>query len=209
MQTKNEKRKAKIGKLLAGLTLTLAFALLLWADVTGDLRPIADGASDAGWTLGTVNCSTADCWTEVDDASGASCTTTPSDGDTTYISTTTASQRQTFDIDEASIPNGSTVTSAEVFVCAREEAVDSAIRVTFCVNASCTDSANLTLTGAYADYSAVINFADDTKDGTDDYEIGVFSVNNQAVRVSAIKTVITYTAGGGDQAPLRRTVVFE
>ena len=62
------------------LLLATCYLLLLFADTTGDLRPTADGATEQWQNNANTACSTVDCYTEVNEASGANCTTTPGDG---------------------------------------------------------------------------------------------------------------------------------
>ena len=186
--------------------LICVFAIWLLADTTGDLRPIADGGTESGWDDGDANdCSTvSDCWEDVNDSSGGSCSTTPSDGDTTHIVASSNGDEQTFDIDESSIPNGDTVESAVVRICARKvPAQGTSIRVRFVINGTPTDSGNIGLNQSYTDHNATIDFADDVKDGSDDYEIGVELRSNREARVSAIETDITFSAPAAAGGKLR------
>ena len=78
-------------------------------------------------------------WIQVNEASGANCTTTPGDG-TFNHSTATNNQTQRYDIDESTIPDGATVTSAVVRVCAQRGGASNVNFVMrFCVNGTCTE----------------------------------------------------------------------
>ncbi len=191
--------RGHLARFLLALCLCVSVAVLLLADTTGDLRPTADGGSEQ-WTneAGTA-CSSATCDTEVNEASGANCSTTPGDS-TDNKSGTTSGQVQRYDIDESSIPGGATITSAVVRGCViRGGSQNAGFTFRFCVNGTCTVSSTLTSTSAYADYSATLDFADDVKDGSDDYEIGVANTQARDVWLTAIKVDITFTppAGGG------------
>ena len=70
------------------------------AATTGTLRPTADGGDDSANWDNTANaaCNTADCYLEVDESTGGSCTN--SDGDTSFVDSQGGGDAQTFDIDE-------------------------------------------------------------------------------------------------------------
>lgn len=182
------------------LCLLWATAVFLLADVTGDLRPIADGTTNQGDNTGGTACSTAECSLEVDETSGASCSTTPADGDTTYARVNAANEIQTFDLPESSIAAGSTVTQIQVFACSRKT-VSQAVTMTLraCNGATCTEGTGQTQTTSYADYDETINVADFGVDGSD-IEIGFKVTESRELRVSAMKAVVTYSlpaTGGG------------
>src|SRR3990167_11456676 len=88
-----------------------------YADTTSVLRPNADGGDDStSWlNRGGTACNSADCYLEVDESAGSSCT--DSDGDTSFISGQEVDISQTFDINESSIPNGSTISNISISVC--------------------------------------------------------------------------------------------
>ena len=179
--------------------LCVSVVILLLADATGDLRPTADGGVEQWQNNANTSCASATCYTEVNEASGANCTTTPGDG-TFNHSTATTNQTQRYDIDESTIPDGSTVTSAVIRVCAQRGGTQNVNFVMrFCVNGTCTDTASNTAASAWADFSGTSDFADDVKDGTDDYEIGVQNTQARDLRVTALEVDVTYTpvAGGG------------
>lgn len=100
--------------LAAGSFWVLYNTLESHADTTATLLPTADGNSetDNAKDEGNVACDTTDCYDSVDETSGASCTTLPSDGDTTLVKITNSSgDFQDFDIDESSVSNNYSVTS--------------------------------------------------------------------------------------------------
>ncbi|MBI2058084.1 MAG: hypothetical protein HYT63_03865 [Candidatus Yanofskybacteria bacterium] len=87
------------------------------ADTTSTLRPVADGGNDsASWTnTGGTACNATDCYLEVDESSGSSCT--DSDGDTSFIEASVNGANQTFDINLSSIPDGATISQVDITVC--------------------------------------------------------------------------------------------
>lgn len=196
--------------LLVGCILGLILAALGVAD-TIELRPAADGAVEQWNDESAAACSSTDCFDSVDETSGDTCTTTPSDGDTTKISIATLATAQQFDLDESSIPDGSTATSAVVSACIKRGSGGSvSIGTRFCVNGSCSTSSTQAITNAYADYNFPIDFPDDTKDGTDDYEIGIGGTQtSRQFDVSAMRVVITYTPPAGAERPKRRALTID
>lgn len=168
------------------------------ANTTTILRPIADGGDDSadwensdGTACNTINCY---CYTEVYELSGASCTN--SDGDTSYINSKVVAARQTFDINESSIPNDSTVTRIDITICSRKEQNGAAFQTRYCHNGSCSDSGiTISPNEIYTENTQghVVNF---TKTLGSDIEIGITDKAGKKIRISQISAVITYTLPG-------------
>lgn len=192
------------GPIFYFLISVFAFALLLWADTIGDLRPTADGGSEQ-WTnnAGTA-CSSATCYTEVDEDVVSGCAGTDS---TRNKSGTSNGQIQRYDLDESSIPNGATVTQATVQGCLIRGGTQNAnFRFNFAINGTQTNCASTsTSTSTLTLFSCTIDFTDDTKDVSDDYEIGVENTQPRDVHLENIEAQVTYTPPG--QPPLRRRLI--
>lgn len=187
--------------------LLLLAALLLWADSVSDVRPSADGAVENWTNTGATSCGSTDCWDEVADTSGATCSSAASDGDTGFNSSgTTSGTVMQYDIDESGIPDNSTVQSAVVRICGRKDGGSGTTVNTvmsFCVNGSCTDGSTVSPGASYGDFSSgTIDFADDVKTGADDYELKIRNTQARSVRISAIEADITYALPGGGSRPV-------
>lgn len=186
---------------LAWIAALLTCALARADDVT-NLRPTADGATEQWQNDAGTACSSTTCFTQVNESSGANCSSTPGDS-TDNQSTTTNNQIMRYDIDESAIPEGATVTSVFVRVCAiRGGAQNVNTRLGFCVAGACTECATtFAATSAYADYDCSVDIPDDVFAAGDDYEIYVQNEQARNVLVTAISVDITYTppaaAGGG------------
>ena len=165
-----------------------------FADVTALLLAVADGSEDsANWTNTSNNpCISENCALEVDDTSGTICTA--SDGDGTYIRSSTNGAAQTFDIDESGIPDGSTITDLNVTVCYRRQGGGApTFETRICTDGACSSSgASLTGTGSYQEstQSHAVNLV---KNSATDIEIGAIRTSGNTIRVSKISTIITYT----------------
>ena len=198
-------KRKMVGPIVYFLFSIFAFSLLLWADATADLRPTADGGSEQ-WTnnAGTA-CSAATCYTEVNESSGANCTTTPGDA-TVNKSSTTANRVQTYDLDLSSIPANSTVQSALVSGCLKRGGTNNAnFRFLVRIDAVVTNcGSSSTSTSAFADFNCTIDFTDFSK-GSQDFEIGVENIQARDVHLTALKAAVTYAPPG--QPPLRRRLI--
>ena len=168
------------------------------ADTTSILRPTADGTDDsASWTNTTgVVCNTVNCYTEIIETSGASCTN--SDGDTSYVEASINGAAQTFDVNLSSIPDNSTITQIDIAVCQKRvgTAPGNKFQTRRCIDGACANSgANLGASGAYAENTQSHTGLNITKTSATDLEIGVAitDTNNKMVRVSQISATITYT----------------
>jgi hypothetical protein len=173
-------------------------ASLARADSATNLRPAADGGTEQWQNEAGTACSSATCYTEVNESSGANCTTTPGDS-TDNQSTTTNNSIQQYDIDESSIPVNATVTSVTVYACAvRAGSQSVTTRLGFVVNGSVTECASTFTAGAsYADASCTIDIPDDVYTAADDYEIYVQNEQARNVLVTAVKADVTYTPPAG------------
>jgi hypothetical protein len=166
----------------------------VFADTTSTLRPTADGGDDsADWSnTGGTACNATDCYLEVDESSGASCTN--SDGDTSYVESSTNAANQTFDIDESSIPDNATITQIDITICAVRGAGGAKIQTRRCVDGSCTNSgSDIGLGTSYAETAQSHTGLSITKGASTDIEIGIANTVAKAARVSQISAVITYT----------------
>jgi len=172
-----------------------------YADTTGTLRPTADGGNETGqWKNTSGNeCSGGgvDCYTEVDESSGSSCTN--SDGDTSYLEGVNNGANQTFDISESSITNDSTITALNITVCYQRKdsgSESNTFQTRRCVDGSCTNSGtNITTGTSYAETTQSHAGLSITKSASTDIEIGVSITgsNGKEIRISQIYVDITYT----------------
>ncbi|MBI4461464.1 MAG: hypothetical protein HY653_01015 [Acidobacteria bacterium] len=194
-------------KLALALAALLGVALLLRADTTGIIRPVGDGGTEQWQNNAGTSCASATCYTEVNEASGANCSTLPGDS-TINHSTTTNGQVQTYDLDESSIPDNSTVTSAIVRVCAQRGGTQNANgNLKFVINGSTTACAsNFTSTSTFTDFNCTIDFADDTKTAADDYEVGVANTQARDLHITTIAAEITYTPPAGGAKRRSQTI---
>jgi len=186
-------------KIFIIVNLLLCFFLLantIFADTTTVLRPIADGGEDkVVWrNAAGQSCNTVDCYLEVDEESGSSCTN--SDGDISYIQNAFVSESQTFDIDESSIPNNSKITQIDINICYRQEGpVTNTLQTRRCINDSCTNSGtDITPSATYTETTQSHTGLNITKTISTDIEIGLELVGSAGrMRISQISAVITYT----------------
>jgi len=190
---KNKKLLVVVGVLIIGSFFVFNVVL---GDVTATLRPTADGGDDdSNWTnTASVGCDATDCYTEINEET--------CDGDTSYIDNVARDFHQTFDIDESSIPNGSTVTQITITIChKRISGSGGKLQTRYCYNGTCENSnINITAASMYTIESQV--FATDfEKTAGSDIEIGVTSTDNAGKRISQIYTVITYTAPAPTPTP--------
>lgn len=181
---------------VVSLFLVLFYPDIVLADTTSTLRPSADGGDDgADWkNTGGTACNATDCYIEVDESSGSSCTN--SDGDTSYIEVKPSGASITFDIDESSIPNNSTISAINITVCHKQKKVAASndFQTRRCVDASCSNSGTNISAGAdYAQATQSHSGLDITKTGSTDIEIGVVIIGAE-VRISQVSAVITYTS---------------
>lgn len=167
---------------------------VIFANTTPILRPTADGGEDNGsWfnTAGTV-CNFADCFQEVDESSGSSCAN--SDGDTSYVQSSINNASQTFDIDESSVPDGSTITGISITVCAKRGGGGARIQTRRCADGICASSgSNINLGAFYIETTQSHNGLSIAKSASTDLEIGIQNAASVAARISQISAVITYS----------------
>ncbi len=200
-----QKRKNKLILIIAILFVSCFFIGVpqVFADTTADLLPVADGGNDsASWKneVGAA-CNATNCYTSVADTSGASCVN--SDGDTTYIiSVNTVNSNQTFDLNESSIPDNSTITQVNVSACTKIVQGGATFQLRNCVDGSCTNSGtNITPPASYnvTTFNFSTNFI---KNASTDLEIGIVNTTaNKNLRASKFSAVITYTLPSDTTAP--------
>ncbi len=185
----------KLVKLLLLSFIFFVSANSVFADVTSTLMPIADGGEDSSiWnnTSGSA-CDTVDCYVEVDETSGSSCTN--SDGNISFIESNNGITGQTFDIDESSIPDGYTVTQIDITTCYKKSGGATAtFQTRYCNDGSCVSSGSNIIAGVtYMEtiQSFPVYFS---KSALSDIEIGVINTEaDSTVAISQIKTAITYS----------------
>jgi len=196
--------------LIPFLILSLLFlAVGVFANTTATLRPIADGGDDsADWEDSNRDaCNTLNCYLEVDETSGSSCSN--SDGDTSFIEGTVNGTSQTFDLDESSIPDNSTITAIDITVChSKKGAQSNDFQTRRCIDGSCTNSGiNITAGDSYTETTQSHTGLSITKISSTDIEIGVVITgsSDKEARISQISAVITYTPPGDVTAPADTT----
>ncbi|MFC1731822.1 fibronectin type III domain-containing protein [candidate division KSB1 bacterium] len=170
-----------------------------FADTTSTLRPVLDGGNDdAKWrTTAGGKCDVDDCYIEVDESSGASCTN--SDGDTSYIWSASEGFSQTFNLDTSPITDDSTITNIAITACYIEGDALGSFQTRYCHNGTCSDSGIDLVGGAAYDESTQDHSVSFTKTSGSDIEIGVTQTNNiKIIRISQISAIITYVLPGGD-----------
>ena len=187
-----------IGTLLL-LLLVFAFASITIAATSEILRPTADGGDDsASWsTGGGTACNAGVCYTEVDESSGGSCTN--SDGDTTYITSSTNGATQTFNIDVSGVTDGATITQIDVTFCAKRNQGGAQLQARYCVDSSCTNSgSNYTPGNSYGESTQSFSSLSINKSSGTDIEIGALNNSAKSLNVSQIAAVVTYSEPAGD-----------
>ncbi len=200
------------------LLLALSHTNAAFADTSPVLRPLADGGDDSAlWadTLGTA-CSGTNCAAEVDESSGASCTT--SDGDISFIQSSTLGANQTFSIDVSGVPDGSTITAISITACYlwNNQSSSNTFQTRQCVNGSCTNSGvDIPPVAVYTEATQSHAGLGISKTGATDLEVGVSytGTKGRLLSVSQVFATLTYTpptsvatGGGGGVAPT--AVVF-
>jgi hypothetical protein len=185
----------------AAVCLILALAFITFPASPDDVvvRPVNDGAVNEWTTAANGACgSGSTCASLVNETSGGSCSTTPSDGDTSYIKRIgTGAASQQFTTDLSSIPNGSTITAINVRVCARRT-VTQAVSITlgYVVDGgSPVDSGNLTTNQTYTDHDFNSTGLSITKESGTAIELRITKTTTQdrETRLSTMAADITYT----------------
>ena len=129
---------------------------------------------------------------DVDETGSVSCSSSDA------IDSNNGGNRESVNIDLSSIPNGSTVTSVQVFTWDVAPSSTGGTYQTFVrVGSTNTDSGvNLatTSTSGCTARNQTVNIPDFVKSGSTDLEVGVLKVGNTNVRVGAIRAVVIYTA---------------
>lgn len=190
---------------LAAIIGVFALPTTISAATTGSLFPISDSSQDsASWTTSSGSaCSSANCFTEVDEAAGSECS--GSDGDTTYIQSATQNAAQTFDVSLADIPDNATITSIDVTTCHMKGQSGQAnkFQTRYCLDGTCTNSgSNITPPANYLETSQNFSALSITKTSTTDLEIGVTITDNanKQTRVSQLFAVLTYTVAPSEES---------
>jgi len=132
---------------------------------------------------------------DVDETGSVSCGS--SDG-SDNIASNNNGNRESVNIGLSSVPDGSTITSVQVFVWDVASGTIGGTYQTFVrVGSTNTDSGvNLATTSSSGctARNQTINIPDFVKSGSTDLEVGVLKIGNTNVRVGAIRAVVTYTA---------------
>jgi len=175
---------------IVSLALLAAPAGFAFASVTTTLSPTGNG-NFSSWD-GYSN--------DVNDSDPVDCEDSSADGNDN-VSTSVVNERESVNLNESSIPNGSTITGVEVFVWDQAPTTAGGTYQTFVHN----DDTNITTnsgvdlattgTGVCTAKSQVIDVADFVKDSGTDLEIGVLktATNGSKVWIGAIRAIVTYT----------------
>jgi len=142
--------------------LWLAVSAIVLADTTDTLLPTADGEEDsADWSdTGGSACNDADCYTEVDEGT--------CDNDTSYIENSKKNKKQSFDIDESSIPDDSTITQIDISVCHKLVEAGAAYKARYCIDGSCTSGTKISSGASYANNTESFTGLSSTKSSSTD-----------------------------------------
>ena len=186
--TSNLQRKLTLLGIAAGSVGVFVLAQLAFADVSGTLLPLSDGAY-LQWTpsTGTTH------YVLVDESS--------CNGTTDYNSTNGVGNRDAYGLSLASIPNGSTITAIEITPCASNNkqggGTASTLNVFYRFNGTdSADAGSYALTGTTPVQLAATTFSglSFVKGASSALQIGaVLSAGGKGARLSRIAAVITYT----------------
>ncbi len=166
---------------------TLYISQVAFADTTSTLLPTNDGFY-LQWTpkTGSVH------YTMVDESS--------CNGQTDYVHTVTAGDRDSYVINLSSVPNGATLTQIDITPCASRASSGSTnpvMNLFYRLNgANSSDSGSYSLTGVTPVVLSATSFTglSAVKSSTSTIEIGaVLTSGAKGARLSQISTVITYT----------------
>lgn len=175
------------GSMIIAVVAVILLAQLVLADSTGNLLPSSDGVY-LQWTpkTGTTH------YTMVDE--------TTCNGTTDYNSTDTVGNRDSYGVNIASIPNGSTITAIEITPCASRNANgNGSATMNVFYRFSGVDSAdagNYSLMGTTPTQLAVTTFngLSHLKGSSSTLQVGaVLSAGTKGARLSRIAVVVTYT----------------
>jgi len=172
-----------------------------WQIANDDLLPYAfpeaDG-SDDNWSSGTTDCTSGDCYVEVDSESGSECASggggagNGSDS-ATYISSSTLNERQSFDIDISAIPDGSVITNLEVIGCIRATGGNGSLKVFADVDGTDYDGSTTYSIGSSFTEVGEGNSFFGYKASDTEVEIGVISLTSSIVNhVTELYALINY-----------------
>jgi len=178
-----------------GIIASFFLLSVVLAETSGALVPTADGGNDSNdWeNSGGADCVSADCSAEVDES--------VCDNGASYIESEDEDANQTFDIDESSIANGSTITRIDITVCAARGEGGAKIQTRYCFNGACSNSGdNINLGASYLQTTQSFTGLSIAKDALADLEIGVANKKNRTARMSQVSTVITYNPPAGGES---------
>ncbi len=162
------------------------------------LRPIADGSVQSNKWLNSDGkpCNTASCFNELNDLKGGEYCDGLSDGDTSYIESSTPGATTMFVMDTSKIPNGTKINDLTAVVCGRkltEQATS--FQTALCVNGVCHNAKesiapSIAYSGATQLYSN-LNFV---KDQNTKIELGYkfTGTAGRKVRISWLSTTPSY-----------------
>lgn len=171
-----------------------------WAQTSVTLRPTADGTVKQ-WTnnAGTL-CTSATCYTEVNEASGSTnCASSAFVKGSGVYNKSPASTAQTerYGVGsalQAAVPNGAIIDSITVHACeARGGSTNTTGNLRIVFNGGTSSCAsNQSVTATYADLSCTFSPLNVVKDGSTTLEIGNATQQNRSIWMDAISAVVTY-----------------
>ena len=177
-----------VGSIVIFAVAVLLLAELVFADSTAGLLPLSDGAY-LQWTpsIGTTH------YTTVDEST--------CNGTADYNFTNTVGNRDSYGVNLASVPNGSTITTLEITPCASRNKTTGGGSATMNVfyrynGADSADAGNYALTGTTPTQLATTTFSGLSlvKGSASTLQIGaVLSAGTRGARLSRIAVVVTYT----------------
>ncbi len=179
------------------------------ADTTGKLRPTANSASTNQWTDNTgAACTSANCYAQVNETSGANCSTLPGDS-TVNKSATTSGKIQRYAVSLSSIPDDSTITAITVYACAVRGGSQNAggeLRYLVGGSSEVPCASTFSAISSYGDYSCSWSSLSITKSAGTAIEIGTRNTQSRDLWVTAIAVDITYSLPVGR---VRRQVIWK
>lgn len=132
---------AALGAIIVFFIMTHQYSNTLKPD---QLHPIADGRYDsADWSSKNgQTCNTTNCFNQINDIAGGTYCNNLSDGDNSYVQSSTKGAMQTFVIDISDIPNGTHVTKLDALVCGlnTDPAQHNKFQTVLCINGTCHPS---------------------------------------------------------------------
>ena len=191
------KRRLRLVLLFVLLAVTLAWAL------TDTQRATSDNSSfeSASWDLtsGTA-CNATTCYTGIDDGSGATCTTEPTNGDTDYVHSATSSAKQGFNVTTGISVGGSSITNAQFNLCQRRESSPSPVITYKLLHNTSEIGAGCSITASSTTYiDQTCNYAvTETFTAGDTFGFTFLKdANTRPIRISGATMILTYTLPAG------------